>query len=153
MQNSSQAPPRGIQHPPHNVAPPLFGPAPQDIAWVQKVTAERMADKVRRRGASWRRPRNGVWLAWAGRGAHGMARLAPAQPLTPTTCAPKARTSPDPWCRLYARLALAGLPRGGGNGDDIRMGILHAMRENGIREGHRPVGCPRAFGFAARGGS
>jgi alpha-glucan,water dikinase len=41
--------------------------------------------------------------------------------------------------RLYARLALAGLPRGGGNGDDIRMGILHIMREYGIKEGHRPV--------------
>jgi alpha-glucan,water dikinase len=51
----------------------------------------------------------------------------------------KARSCPDPWARLYARLALAGLPRGGGNGDDIRMGILHIMREYGIKEGHRPV--------------
>lgn len=42
--------------------------------------------------------------------------------------------------RLYARLALAGLPRGGGNGDDIRMGILHIMRDGGIKEGHRQVG-------------
>jgi hypothetical protein len=30
------------------------------------------------------------------------------------------------------------LPRGGGNGDDIRHGILNVMRENGIKEGHRP---------------
>jgi alpha-glucan,water dikinase len=51
----------------------------------------------------------------------------------------QARGHPDPWVRLYARLALAGLPRGGGNGDDIRMGILHIMREYGIKEGHRPV--------------
>ena len=36
-------------------------------------------------------------------------------------------------------MALAGLPRGGGNGDDIRMGILNIMRANGIKEGHRPV--------------
>lgn len=42
--------------------------------------------------------------------------------------------------RLYARLTMAGLPRGGGNGDDIRMGILHIMRDGGIKEGHRPVG-------------
>ena len=42
-------------------------------------------------------------------------------------------------CRLFARMALSGLPRGGGDGDAIRMGILHIMRENGIREGHRPV--------------
>ena len=40
-------------------------------------------------------------------------------------------------------MALAGLPRGGGDGDAIRLGILNVMRENGIREGHRPVrNCP-----------
>ena len=38
-----------------------------------------------------------------------------------------------------ARMTLAGLPRGGGDGDAIRHGILNVMRENGIREGHRPV--------------
>ncbi|GLC52406.1 Phosphoglucan, water dikinase, chloroplastic [Pleodorina starrii] len=52
--------------------------------------------------------------------------------------AEKARSSPHPLSRLLARGALAGLPRGGGNGDDIRMGILHIMRGHGIREGHRP---------------
>lgn len=41
--------------------------------------------------------------------------------------------------RQLARMALAGLPRGGGDGDAIRHGILNVMRENGIREGHRPV--------------
>lgn len=45
----------------------------------------------------------------------------------------------DPENRYFARLALAALPRGGGDGDAIRMGILHIMRENGIREGHRPA--------------
>lgn len=44
----------------------------------------------------------------------------------------------DPLCRFFARCSLALLPRGGGNGDDIRMGILHIMRQHGIREGHRP---------------
>ncbi|EFJ40001.1 hypothetical protein VOLCADRAFT_120077 [Volvox carteri f. nagariensis] len=52
--------------------------------------------------------------------------------------AEKARSSSHPLNRLLARGALAGLPRGGGNGDDIRMGILHIMRGYGIREGHRP---------------
>lgn len=47
-------------------------------------------------------------------------------------------TAKDPACRLFARMSLATMPRGGGNGDDIRMGILHVMRDNGIREGHRP---------------
>lgn len=46
--------------------------------------------------------------------------------------------APDPLSRHFARLSLATLPRGGGNGDDIRMGILHIMRQHGIREGHRP---------------
>ena len=49
------------------------------------------------------------------------------------------RAGSGPWARFFARLCLAGLPRGGGDGDAIRMGILHIMRENGIREGHRPV--------------
>lgn len=44
----------------------------------------------------------------------------------------------DPTVRLLARQSLACLPRGGGNGDEIRMGILHIMRANGIKEGHRP---------------
>lgn len=35
--------------------------------------------------------------------------------------------------RMLARMTLAGLPRGGGNGDDIRMTILNIMRENGIK--------------------
>ena len=43
----------------------------------------------------------------------------------------------DGTSQLFARMTLAGLPRGGGNGDDIRMGILNIMRSNGIREGHR----------------
>jgi len=37
--------------------------------------------------------------------------------------------------RSLARRALATLPRGGGGGDDIRMGILHIMRDHGKREG------------------
>ncbi len=52
------------------------------------------------------------------------------------------RTSQDPLNRYLARLGLAVLPRGGGDGDAIRMGILHIMREHGIREGHRPVSHP-----------
>ena len=55
---------------------------------------------------------------------------------------PQARSSQDPLNRYLARVALAVLPRGGGDGDAIRMGILHIMRENGIREGHRPVCSP-----------
>lgn len=56
-----------------------------------------------------------------------------AQKMADLTCRAK-----DPSCRLFSRISLSTLPRGGGNGDDIRMGILHIMRENGIREGHRP---------------
>jgi len=52
--------------------------------------------------------------------------------------ADKARSAKTPTARQLARMALEGLPRGGGNGDDIRMGILNIMRANGIKEGHRP---------------
>jgi len=52
--------------------------------------------------------------------------------------------------RALARRALATLPRGGGGGDDIRMGILHIMRDHGacrgerrVRGGARAVGVPR----------
>lgn len=42
-----------------------------------------------------------------------------------------------------ARMALAVLPRGGGDGDAIRMTILDLLRNNGIKEGHRPgIECP-----------
>ncbi|GLI71457.1 hypothetical protein VaNZ11_016678, partial [Volvox africanus] len=64
--------------------------------------------------------------------------IASIQKHTGERIAEKARSSAHPLNRLLARGALAGLPRGGGNGDDIRMGILHIMRGNGIREGHRP---------------
>jgi hypothetical protein len=47
-------------------------------------------------------------------------------------------TAEDGASRQLYRAALATLPRGGGNGDDIRLGILQLMRENGIKEGHRP---------------
>ena len=49
-----------------------------------------------------------------------------------------AARAPDPLSRSLARAALACLPRGGGDGDAIRMGILNVMREHGIKEGHRP---------------
>ena len=58
---------------------------------------------------------------------------------TPLAVWTQAAAAKEPLCRLFARMALSGLPRGGGDGDAIRMGILHIMRENGIREGHRPV--------------
>lgn len=58
----------------------------------------------------------------------------------------QSRTAGSLESKLFARMSLAGLPRGGGDGDAIRMGILHIMRENGIREGHRPV-CHHAHSF------
>jgi alpha-glucan,water dikinase len=40
---------------------------------------------------------------------------------------------------MYARVTLSKLSRGGGNGDEIRMGILNIMRDHGIKEGNRGV--------------
>ena len=51
----------------------------------------------------------------------------------------QARAASSAENRFLARVAMSNLPRGGGDGDAIRMGILHIMRENGIKEGHRPV--------------
>lgn len=51
----------------------------------------------------------------------------------------QARGASSPENRFLARVAMTNLPRGGGDGDAIRMGILNIMRDNGIREGHRPV--------------
>jgi hypothetical protein len=42
------------------------------------------------------------------------------------------------WVRTYTRLGLGAVPRGGGNGDAIRLEILDIMRRHGIKEGHRP---------------
>lgn len=53
-----------------------------------------------------------------------------------------ARAGPGPEVRLWARRTLARLSRGGGNGDEIRMGILNIMRDFGIAEGNRPVRRP-----------
>ena len=63
-------------------------------------------------------------------------------------CVLQARSSSEPWCRYFARLTAAGLPRGGGDGDAIRHGILNIMRENGIKEGHRPVRAAALQGLA-----
>ena len=53
-------------------------------------------------------------------------------------CACVSDSEIDLLSRHLFRLAMATLPRGGGNGDDIRMGILNILRTHGIREGHRP---------------
>jgi len=40
--------------------------------------------------------------------------------------------------QMWARMMIALVPRGGGNGDAIRLEILDIMRRHGIKEGHRP---------------
>ena len=39
---------------------------------------------------------------------------------------------------MWMRLMAATVPRGGGNGDAVRLEILDIMRRNGFKEGHRP---------------
>ena len=43
-----------------------------------------------------------------------------------------------PATRMWSRLCINLVPRGGGNGDAIRLEILDIMRRHGIKEGHRP---------------
>jgi alpha-glucan,water dikinase len=87
---------------------------------------------------TWLRMSSNKLLTWARRANYQSKDIAWMQKVTSERMTEKARGHPEAWVRLYARLALAGLPRGGGNGDDIRMGILHIMRDGGIKEGHRP---------------
>lgn len=54
--------------------------------------------------------------------------------------AAKARSAADPAVRMFCRMTLSKLSRGGNNGDEIRMGILNIMRDHGIKEGNRGVG-------------
>lgn len=44
----------------------------------------------------------------------------------------------SPLQRALLRNIISFTPRGGGNGDEVRLFILDVMRRNGIREGHRP---------------
>ncbi|KAK9807043.1 hypothetical protein WJX72_011773 [[Myrmecia] bisecta] len=77
-------------------------------------------------------------LDWYRNSSYQSKDIAHVQKVIAQRMADKARSAKDPGSRMFARMCLAGLPRGGGDGDAIRMGILQIMRENGIREGHRP---------------
>ncbi|KAL6770951.1 GWD2 [Auxenochlorella protothecoides x Auxenochlorella symbiontica] len=88
--------------------------------------------------ATWLRLSTMRQLDWYRKANYQGKDIAHVQKQLAQRMAEKARGAKDPWCRLFARMSLAGLPRGGGDGDAIRMGILNIMREHGIREGHRP---------------
>ena len=64
--------------------------------------------------------------------------MAHLQKVIASRLASVAAKHPDGITRQYARMAMQFVARGGGNGDDIRLGILNIMREHGIKEGHRP---------------
>ena len=48
------------------------------------------------------------------------------------------RNNEDPVVKQFARMSVAGMSRGGGDAEQIRLEILNIFRRNGIREGHRP---------------
>ena len=77
-------------------------------------------------------------LAWYAGGNYQGKDMAHMQEVICRRMALASATAEDGASRQLYRAALATLPRGGGNGDDIRLGILQLMRENGIKEGHRP---------------
>ena len=64
--------------------------------------------------------------------------MAHLQKVIASRLASVAAKHPDGTSRQYARMAMQFVARGGGNGDDIRLGILNIMRQHGIKEGHRP---------------
>eukprot|EP00899_Mesostigma_viride_P013200 jgi/Mesvir1/21881/Mv01950-RA.1 len=77
-------------------------------------------------------------LAWY-RGQNYQSKdIAHVQKVLTERMAELMRGAADTRVRPLARMAAATLPRGGGDSEQIRMGILQIMRENGIKEGHRP---------------
>ncbi len=77
-------------------------------------------------------------LPWYAGGNYQGKDMAHMQEVVCRRIADASATAEDGFARQFYRLALGTLPRGGGNGDEIRLGILQIMRENGIKEGHRP---------------
>ena len=77
-------------------------------------------------------------LPWYAGGNYQGKDMAHMQEVVARRMALASKTAEDGMARQFYRATLATLPRGGGNGDDIRLGILQLMRENGIKEGHRP---------------
>lgn len=77
-------------------------------------------------------------LAWYRNNNYQSKDIAHVQKRLAEGMAWKVKGAKDVAVRRFARMALATLPRGGGDSEQIRMGILHIMREHGIREGHRP---------------
>ena len=77
-------------------------------------------------------------LGWYAGGNYQGKDMAHMQKVICERMARASATAEDGTSRQLYRAALGTLPRGGGNGDDIRLGILQLMRENNIKEGHRP---------------
>jgi alpha-glucan,water dikinase len=88
---------------------------------------------------TWLRLSSNQVLCWQRAFSYQPKDIAWAQQQVADRVAALAREAADPDVRAWARRSLARLSRGGGNGDEIRMGILNIMRDHGIREGHRPV--------------
>ena len=88
---------------------------------------------------SWLRLSSNRQLRWYSSGNYQGKDMASLQrAFAEGVCACVSDSEIDLLSRHLFRLAMATLPRGGGNGDDIRMGILNILRTHGIREGHRP---------------
>ena len=77
-------------------------------------------------------------LPWYAGGNYQGKDMAHMQEMVASRVAEASKSAESGMARQLFRIALSTLPRGGGNGDDIRLGILQIMRDNGIKEGHRP---------------
>eukprot|EP00898_Chlorokybus_atmophyticus_P007825 jgi/Chlat1/8043/Chrsp73S00600 len=87
---------------------------------------------------TWLRLSSNKQLAWYRNSNYQSKDIAWVQKTLAERMHGKARSHPNPDVRRLARMAMGTLPRGGGDAEQIRMGILHIMRRHGIREGHRP---------------
>ena len=84
-------------------------------------------------------------LPWYGGGNYQGTEMAGIQETVASRVADACKSAESGMARQLFRVALSTLPRGGGNGDDIRLGILQIMRDNGIKEGRQGQGIEDEF--------
>ena len=87
---------------------------------------------------SWMRLAHSRQLTWYRGYSYQSKDMDHTQKVVANRIAQMAREHPDAAVRRAAQACMPFLSRGGGDAEAIRMGILHIMRDKGLKEGHRP---------------
>jgi len=87
---------------------------------------------------TWLRLANMKQLDWYRNGNYQPKDMGHVQKTIVEMLSAVCRSDGDPIVKRFARMTLAGLSRGGGDSEQIRLEILNIFRQHGIKEGHRP---------------